>query len=132
MKYKAIKINGKKYAIHRVVMEKHIGRKLTSKEAVHHRDGNVENNAIENLKLMSLSEHSHMHMKGKRPKITTEQLRKNGRRIRPAAKLRIEDIADIRLMLRDGIEQWLIAWIYRVNMSAISKIKRGVHWEWVT
>ena len=44
--------------IHRIVMEKHLKRKLTSKENIHHVDGDVTNNNITNLKLyVSNSEH---------------------------------------------------------------------------
>jgi len=47
---------------HRYVMEKHIGRKLTSKEAVHHKDGDRTNNELDNLELMSRSEHAKINM----------------------------------------------------------------------
>ena len=50
---------------HRWIMEKHIGRKLTRKEAVHHIDENKENNEIENLKLISFSEHIRIHKPGR-------------------------------------------------------------------
>ena len=38
---------------HRLVMEKELGRYLTKKEVVHHIDGNIENNSINNLELFS-------------------------------------------------------------------------------
>lgn len=64
MKYKAVKIKSKKRDLHRVVMEEHLGYQLTRREVVHHKDGNPMNNDIGNLQVMSLSEHSRMHMLG--------------------------------------------------------------------
>lgn len=46
---------------HRYVMENYLGRPLTSNEIVHHIDENKENNSIENLKVLSPSEHSRLH-----------------------------------------------------------------------
>lgn len=51
---------------HRRVMENYLGRKLIggqgpNSEIVHHIDGNKENNNIENLELMTQSQHSRMH-----------------------------------------------------------------------
>lgn len=48
-----------KYSIY--IMEKHIGRSLTSNEIVHHINENPLDNRIENLMIMSPSEHVKHH-----------------------------------------------------------------------
>jgi hypothetical protein len=59
-----VKGGGKKYIReHRLIMEKEIGRRLKSNECVHHVDGDRKNNSIDNLVLMTHSEHSKMHRK---------------------------------------------------------------------
>lgn len=46
---------------HRKIMEEYLGRKLEKNEIVHHINGNKRDNRIENLQLMTLSEHSRLH-----------------------------------------------------------------------
>ena len=50
---------GKK--LYRLIVESHIGRSLASHEQIHHIDGNHDNNNIENLVILSCSEHSKIH-----------------------------------------------------------------------
>ena len=59
--YKKKWINGKQIGLHRFVMQNHIGRELSSEEVVHHINGDIYDNRIENLKILSRSEHKKEH-----------------------------------------------------------------------
>ena len=59
--YRIIRVDGRKIAEHRYVMELKLGRKLTSDEIVHHVDGNPLNNDPDNLVILSRSEHQRLH-----------------------------------------------------------------------
>lgn len=49
------------YPLHRVLVENFIGRLLRSEEVVHHKDGDKNNNVLENLVVLSASEHARLH-----------------------------------------------------------------------
>ena len=114
-KYKSVSIDGKVYKEHRLIMEKALGRKLDQTEAVHHIDDNGLNNDLANLQVIDEYEHNIL----------------TGRKYRPGSKLSIEDVPIIKKMLKDGIKQWLIAWIFRVARPTIGNIKTGYIWSWV-
>ncbi len=60
-KYKSVRVGEKVRDEHRLLMEAHLGRPLGRNEAVHHINGNGHDNRIENLRLMSTSDHMRMH-----------------------------------------------------------------------
>jgi hypothetical protein len=57
---------GKRQYTHRIIMELNVGRKLTTSELVHHKNGNIKDNRIENLEIISRAEHAKLHHAGKR------------------------------------------------------------------
>lgn len=59
--YLRITKNGKTKTLHRLIMEKIIGRKLSEKEIVHHINENKLDNRPENLQIMSKSFHQFIH-----------------------------------------------------------------------
>lgn len=71
--------DGRKVVEHRYIMEQHLGRKLESYEVVHHINGNHNDNRLENLQVMTWSEHSKLHGKQPKPssKIKLNRISKN-------------------------------------------------------
>jgi transposase-like protein len=57
-------LQGKKRPLHRLVMEKKLGRPLVSDEIVRHRDGDLLNNDPGNLVIVSREEHFRLSMIG--------------------------------------------------------------------
>ena len=59
--YKTIQIDGKQVRLHRYLMEQKLKRKLSFNEVVHHVNGDKFDNRIENLEVLSRSEHMKKH-----------------------------------------------------------------------
>jgi len=55
--------DGRQVAVHRLVVEEHLGRTLTSDEVVHHIDHDPLNNDLSNLRVMTRAEHLVHHLR---------------------------------------------------------------------
>lgn len=63
---------------HRIVMEKKIGRKLTSEEIVHHKDENKLNNHPDNLEIMTRAEHIKHHQPHRNSPVIRKRITRKG------------------------------------------------------
>mgnify|MGYP003584425026 CR=1 FL=1 len=59
--YRRCMKNGKYVYEHRWLMEQKLGRPLLKREHVHHINGNPKDNSLENLELLSRSDHAKIH-----------------------------------------------------------------------
>ena len=117
--YKTIQIDGKQVRLHRFLMEQKIGRKLCFNEIVHHINGNKFDNRIENLEVVSRSDHMKMHTE---VADRSNEVRK--------LQLVVKDLSDMyktmsieKVAKHYGVSAMTI-W-YRLKQSGIKTNKRG-------
>jgi hypothetical protein len=128
--------NGRRVArrLHRIVMERHIGRKLEPWELVHHKDGNTQNNDISNLEIMQFGEHTAQHHLGGRKSEDTrrtmeafglmrEQLKRE-RLIKSDLLEALEKIADAT-MSQFANQSHMNNWMKRTAIDALLKARGG-------
>jgi len=117
--------------LHVVIIEEHVGHEVPKGYIVHHINGIKTDNAIENLELMSRSEHSRIHAlskNGTEKSIGFHNYNKSGEE-NASSKLKSSDILNIII---DNRVSRLIAVDYNVSKSTITSIKSGKSWSHIT
>ena len=102
--------------VHRIAMEEHLGRELTSKEVVMH---SCDNPACYNVAHLSVGTHAdnHADMVSKKREARGFML--------PQTRLDEVDIAGIRWFREAGVRVKDIARLYSIHQSHVSKIVAG-------
>lgn len=113
---------------HRLVMEQHIGRRLLPAEVVHHKDGDRQNNAIENLRLFRRNaEHLKHELTGRVPKWTEDGKRRIAEGV---SKLRRKwPIAEMLRLHAEGKTAHAIAKLIGASRGCVARVLRRHHIE---
>ena len=130
-KYKAKRVNGKKVDEHRFIMEQLIGRKLKRTEVVHHIDGDKSNNNINNLQLMTLSEHTRIHKLNHNVSEKTREKLKNSLKGRPShtRNKTKEDIIKIALKYKEIQSYRQVDRFFGLANGTTGKIIKGKNYK---
>lgn len=128
-KYKRIRLtNGTTRDEHRLVVEESIGRRLDKREVVHHINGDKTDNHIENLEIMSISEHAKFHLTGRIPSL--EQLnRLKLMRERPNYERRKFSDEDVEFIKKSALSSRKLGVMFGVAHTSIADIRRGVTYK---
>lgn len=113
---------------HVVIMEEYLGRRLTKSEVVHHINGCKDDNRLENLRLMTNSEHSRLHATERQSKGLCYDISRETRRgeQNPLAKLTWEIVEVIRNS-DESISS--LAKRYGVSWTTIKSVKLNKSWR---
>ncbi len=123
--YPRIKVNGKRVAMHRHVMEQAIGRPLEQGEFVHHVNEDKRDYRIDNLALISNADHIRLHRTGKVTSAETKKRiseAKTGTKQTTLRKLSDDQAREILALRASGLSADKIASMYGVATRTVRNL----------
>lgn len=112
---------GKTMMVHKIVALTFIGNRPDGMD-INHIDGDKKNNKVDNLEFVTRSENC-------RQSCNEQGLRNFKRENHNRSKLTPLKVAEIKGMIANGARNKDIAFLYNVDASLISHIKRGAKWD---
>lgn len=100
------------FLIHQLVLEAFVGPRPSGYHG-HHRNGNLKDNRLENLIWISPSDHLALWKFGER---------------HPNAKLKEQDILEIRQLVREGLRQVDVAKMFNISPANVNHIVNRISW----
>jgi hypothetical protein len=134
-RYRNVKLpDGTTRLEHRLVMERHLGRRLRRDEVVHHKNGDGHDNGLSNLEVMPVSEHARRHRLGQpghrpSPQTVARLSRINSGSKHPQAKLTEARVRAMRAEFASGSTMKGIAERYGLHRAYVSQIVRRKRWS---
>lgn len=92
--YRYVRRDGRKIALHRLVVEERQGRQLSSGELVHHVDHDPLNNDPDNLVVLTRGEHQRLHTLGIKKKRWSPEEVQRARELR-AAGMTLQEVSRV-------------------------------------
>lgn len=118
--YPAISIYTEKIHIHRLIKMYQLGTDIDNKFYVHHKDGNKLNASINNLELITVSEHQSLHNKNK--ELSSEQkmkISKSNKKRRGIKYKKRVNMENLKEYLQQGLSINKIAKIYNCGWNTV-------------
>ena len=131
--YKRLKLkDGSTRDEHRLFVEANLGRRLSRNEVVHHKNENKRDNRLENLEVMTLSEHAKTHRCGVALSDVTKAKISAAHKGMPKNRhLSDEQVRRVRALHGSGMGPTAISLLVGIHKCTVIDINKGRRYAYV-